>query len=514
MIVRLSVVPSVSCRSGLVWSCWRWRSLVPPMHLRVLISVVVVCILSGPLLAEPPVPVFFVPPTMGTVLPAVPLGEIENPRLWAILFNLSSQEGIRPAGDSAYVTPGSTSLVVIPLLTPTSAQLTLFFDRSSGQYLFLLRDRTALGEPEAHFWSTGEEELAVTSTGLRILSTRSAATFRLRDNVSPQVNPKPNPLDQLKCYLEAAGIDVFSFTSFKAFFSRPGLCSAFNTVSLVETAISCVTSLIPPNLGDAFNCAVGISVILSCEQCPSSGPLEPYGVDSNTAALYHFEDSAGNVIADATGVNPGVATGTTIVSTLFGHGRQFRGSGEGDYITVPDNTSLRGMPQMTIEAWVYPTGFDLGIFNANEAIVGRGDETSPYDLYELTMTRNPDPASSFSYFTVGMELIDEASGLGSQAESSIQHAPNNWYYIVGTYDGQVARVYVNGVLEQVGNLSPGIVVNTTAPLYLDNHTFFGQTASSNGRIGGTFDEVRISNVARSASEIAAIYAAAPHTGPH
>jgi Concanavalin A-like lectin/glucanases superfamily len=244
----------------------------------------------------------------------------------------------------------------------------------------------------------------------------------------------------------------------------------------------------------------------------AAGPPEPYGVDANTVALYHFEDPPGNVVADATGVNPGVATGTTIAPSLFGHGRQFRGNGDGDYITVPDNPSLRGVAQMTIEAWVYPTGFDLGADNANETIVGRGDQTPPYNLYQITMTRNNDPASSFYYFTVAMQTL--ASGQGSSAQSTIHHLPNQWYYIVGTYDGQKARVYVNGVLEQVGNTLPGLVVNTIDPLYFDNHTFFGQTASSNGRIGGVFDEIRISNIARSASEIAAIYAAAPHTGPH
>jgi hypothetical protein len=51
-------------------------------------------------------------------------------------------------------------------------------------------------------------------------------------------------------------------------------------------------------------------------------------------------------------------------------------------------------------------------------------------------------------------------------------------------------------------------------LYFNNRTFYGQTAVSNGRIGGVFDEIRISSVARSVSEIAATYAAAPHTGPH
>ncbi|HVT58729.1 MAG TPA: LamG-like jellyroll fold domain-containing protein [Thermoanaerobaculia bacterium] len=275
------------------------------------------------------------------------------------------------------------------------------------------------------------------------------------------------------------------------------------TVTDTQTRIQ-KTYINPPN--KRFQPIQDTSAFATC----SSGPAAPYGVDSHTVALYHFEDPPGNVVADATGVNPGVATGTAIVPSLFGHGRNFLGSGEGHYITVSDNPSLRGMAQMTIEAWVYPTGFDLGNFNATEIIVGRGDATSPYDIYWMSMTRNDDPASSFNYFTVGMDIVVEASGQASSAHSAIHHLPNQWYYIVGTYDGQKARVYVNGVLEQVGNLSPGMVVNTTDPLYFDNHTFFSHTASSNGRIGGVFDEIRISDIARSASEIAAVYAAAPH----
>jgi hypothetical protein len=125
----------------------------------------------------------------------------------------------------------------------------------------------------------------------------------------------------------------------------------------------------------------------------------------------------------------------------------------------------------------------------------------------MTFLRNGD-VPNFNSFTVAMEIL--AAGKTSQAESLVQHPPDHWYYIVGTYDGDRARVYVNGVLEAVGDSSPGIVVNTTDPLFINNHTFFNRTEQSSGRIGGIFDEVRISNIARSANEIAAIYAALPH----
>jgi concanavalin A-like lectin/glucanase superfamily protein/beta-propeller repeat-containing protein len=280
-----------------------------------------------------------------------------------------------------------------------------------------------------------------------------------------------------------------------------GLTDVKVVMTVTDTATGAVKTYTNP-AHTKFQPIQDTSAFATC----SSGPAgAPYGVDSHTVALWHFEDLSSGIVADATGLNPGLASGSTVVPSLFGHGLGFRGDGDGDYVIVPDSPSLRGMAQMTIEAWIHPTNFVLPLFNGAETIVGRGDATPPYNLYQITLLRNGD-SPSFNYFSVAMEVL--ASGRDSQAESTVHHPPNQWYYVVGTYDGDKARVYVNGVLEAVGNSSPGIVVTTTDPLFINNHTFFSQTASSNGMIGGIFDEVRISNTARSASEIAAIYHAA------
>src|ERR1051325_11440125 len=90
-------------------------------------------------------------------------------------------------------------------------------------------------------------------------------------------------------------------------------------------------------------------------QLSSTTGREPYGADSSTVALWTFDQDAGNLVVDSTGVNNGTAAGQTgIVDGRFGKARSFRGQGLGDYISVPDNPSLRNLPQMTIEAWIFP----------------------------------------------------------------------------------------------------------------------------------------------------------------
>ena len=89
------------------------------------------------------------------------------------------------------------------------------------------------------------------------------------------------------------------------------------------------------------------------------------------------------------------------------------------------------------------------------------------------------------------------------ANPSVWHQLNQWYYVSGSYDGSYIRFYVNGILEATSAYVPNLTVTNTEPLYINRHTFNG--GSSQGRMQGIIDEVRISNVARSQQEISNYY---------
>ena len=110
-------------------------------------------------------------------------------------------------------------------------------------------------------------------------------------------------------------------------------------------------------------------------------------------------------------------------------------------------------------------------------IVAKGAETEPYNFYDLGAFGCPGDDGTLTFeFELFNHSTQEMSA-GAVAESAIRHPINQWYYVVGSYDGINARLWVNGVLEATGN-DPGVVVTTHDPLFLNNHTFQG--GQSNG----------------------------------
>ena len=222
-----------------------------------------------------------------------------------------------------------------------------------------------------------------------------------------------------------------------------------------------------------------------------TAPQNLFSVDANTIALWRFNDLSGNTITDETGINNGTAIGTTIVDGKFGKARYFNGST--DYITVPHSSILINFSQITLEAWVYPSGFDLGCWANAEDIISKGvDSNYGYiNGYNLRIARNQDGSCA------------GASSFNQVSFSGIWHEPNQWYYVVSTYDGVYSKIYVNGVLEST-NYYPNLTFTDTHSLYINHHLFGGGYQSSQ-RMRGLIDEIRISKVARSAEEISYYY---------
>jgi|GEM_PF-2915782 hypothetical protein len=217
----------------------------------------------------------------------------------------------------------------------------------------------------------------------------------------------------------------------------------------------------------------------------------PYTTDSNTVALYHFDETGGNVVTDVSGYNNnGTTTGTTIVDGKFGKGRNFNGIS--DFILISNSSSLTPNSEITLECWVK--------FNS---LVNDGHSRAIID------NRNSQPAGK-DYFIYAESFNDDiffALGINGNYQSvNFSISENNilidvWYHIAGTYDGTKMRIYLNS--EQKDSLAvTGTISYSHSPLYI-GWNWFG----FNGNIfDGLIDEVRISNKARNPSEF--------HLGKH
>jgi len=135
---------------------------------------------------------------------------------------------------------------------------------------------------------------------------------------------------------------------------------------------------------------------------------------------------------------------------------------------------------LTIEAWINLESFGSG---SDVDIVLRKGEGNPND-YQLAIHDQK--------LALMIEENDDA-GL----ESSASLAATTWYYLAGTWNGSIRRVYLNGSEDGSGSKN-GSIIPDTRDIYIG------------GRLGtdlsiGVIDEVRASNTTRGATWIKASY---------
>ena len=149
-----------------------------------------------------------------------------------------------------------------------------------------------------------------------------------------------------------------------------------------------------------------------------------------------MDESSGTVAQDQRGVNPGrYRNSPTLAQTgaLAGDpDTAVRLNGTSQYITVPYSLNLNPHT-FSVEAWVYPTG-------------GNGS-------YRGVMTSRYYPQGWVVYAGSGNQWefwLNNGKGMLELAGGTV--TLNQWAYVVGTFDGATAKLYVNGVLVKSGTV--------------------------------------------------------------
>ena len=194
-------------------------------------------------------------------------------------------------------------------------------------------------------------------------------------------------------------------------------------------------------------------------------------------AAYGFEEVSGTTVADASG-NGNNGTISNAVRITAGHsGNALQFNGENAWVTVNDSVSLDFSTGLTLEAWVYPQL----LTNGGKTVIlkeASGDEV--YSLYASEDVNRPT-----SYFNDG----------NYQGVAGPNPLPlNEWTHLVGTYDGQYQRLYVNGK-EVANSKQNGLIQQSTSELRIGGNSLWGEYFQ------GYIDEVRIYNRALTATEV-------------
>lgn len=221
-----------------------------------------------------------------------------------------------------------------------------------------------------------------------------------------------------------------------------------------------------------------------------------FASDPSLIGYWNFNEGSGTTIHDlSSNANHGsVGEGAfSWVPGVSGHAL-FLDSGRVSF-GIPNNLSPANA--ITLEAWYKPVSFDG---TGNDAIIDRGYTEHEVPAYQFHLgvcgdQYEPPGASHRAQFLFALGVNNDYNVIRTPAGF---WAPDNWYHIVGTYDGVMQKLYVNGVLIDQKSLTGPI------PDY-GNTMFFGGFSNLVYRLPGTIDEIRIYSRALSADEIVQHY---------
>ncbi len=208
--------------------------------------------------------------------------------------------------------------------------------------------------------------------------------------------------------------------------------------------------------------------------------------ETNLAAYYKLNETSGTTADDAKGSNNGTLNNMDnsdwqTSPAMFGPRNAIDFDGDNDYISISD-LKPNDFSAITVETWVYFDSFngsagpDYNISNVirsgNENVCLRiGDGDKPNNMPQLVVTVS------------GQTKLDANARLET----------GKWYHIAGVYDGAQMKLYINGKLDSFKALS-GNIATTNEAFLLGGYT-------TERRLDGQMDEVRIWNTARTASQI-------------
>ncbi len=208
--------------------------------------------------------------------------------------------------------------------------------------------------------------------------------------------------------------------------------------------------------------------------------------EAGLVACWDFDEGEGTVLHDRTGNgNDGTVHGASWVRV--GTGSALRFDGQDDTVDCGTGASLGLTSAATLEAWVFP-----------EAIPGSG---------EAGIVGKDFASYSLTYYVDG-QCWWYISGGGNNCKAAV--SPGAWHHVVGSFDGQVLRLYVDGVLAASQQTkSPTIGAGKA---FLMGASAGDAEYTRGAHFKGMLDEVRVYGRALSADEIATHYRTTRLTG--
>ena len=201
-------------------------------------------------------------------------------------------------------------------------------------------------------------------------------------------------------------------------------------------------------------------------------------------AYYPFN---GNAIDESGNGNDGTVHGATLTSDRFGNTNSAYTFDGNDWIDIPDDISPENI---SLCGWVYPDKFDN--INSSPIITKEtGTGTGPTFGWRLNILKNT--------HQIQYQISTTDRWIGIYSTTELQQ--NQWYHVIGTFDGSNMKLFINGILEADTTIIPSGKLNQTTMPAAIGHL----QGSSVQWFYGKIDDIRIYNYALSISEIEDLY---------
>jgi len=200
--------------------------------------------------------------------------------------------------------------------------------------------------------------------------------------------------------------------------------------------------------------------------------------DSDFTGVYHLGDASAEDVVSSTSqqVNEDdpASSSATSTSGILGDGFDFNNSSNNIIFESGVSTHLCPTSALTFEVW-----FNADTKSNDVLLYCRGDSTSKgYGLWFWNSYLRPSIGINGNPWT---NLTYAMSNINT----------NTWYYGAATWDGSTAKLYVDGDEKDSYSISGSIS-------YFGSQMTFGTRASGDD-FDGTLDEIRLSQVGRSAN---------------
>jgi large repetitive protein len=204
------------------------------------------------------------------------------------------------------------------------------------------------------------------------------------------------------------------------------------------------------------------------------------------AGWWGLDEGSGTAAADTSGnvLNGTISVGTSSLQWQASGckvGKCLSFDGADDYVNVADNAKLQFGSMYTVETWLKAT------------------DTTPIWIMAKNGVNNGDGYSMQYNPSVRIQSTNNASTTFS-ISSPASYNDGAWHHAVGTYDGAVARLYVDGA--EVANQSAVLaLVTSTQPFVIGTRS----NLTAGTYFKGLLDEVKVYSRALGPGEVRAIY---------